>query len=166
MFRLHMTSSKPTWPLGCKENPEKQCGRCDKQTKFHLQTWFTWQIALRNSRVLGPRGGKYLEEFARYVYYKDGRFWKTPVHKNPDKNSTRDQYATYEPINGIIWTEAFPKFQRRHDLPDCSILCRDGYPVNIELDGDTFEVDEYSWPTMEAVLGLNERWRKAGRKAS
>lgn len=161
-MRLHMTSSKPTWPLGCKQNPEKQCGRCDKFTKYHLQTWFTWQIALRNSRVTGPRGGKYLEEFARYVYYKDGRFWKTPTHKSVERDSTRDEYTTYEPINGSIWT-VFPKFQQRHNLPDCTIICRDGYPVYIELDGETFEVNEVSWPAMEGYLGLDQHWRKARR---
>lgn len=162
MFRPIMTSNKPTWPLGCKENPEKQCGRCDKSTKFMLHTWFTWQIALRDSKVPGPRGGARLEQFARYVYYKDGRFWRAKTHKRPDRTSTRDEYASYEPVNGVIWT-VFPRYQARHNLPDASILCRDGYPSVLVMDEGEFQVDADTWPMMEGFLGLDQSYKRVRR---
>ena len=159
MFKPIITSSKPTWYLNTPDNPEKRCGRCDKSTEYALHTWFTWQVALRASKKKGPRGGERLEEFARYVYYKDGRFLRTKTHKRPDRGNTRASYSTYEPINGTIWT-VFPRFQARYGIPDATILCRDGYPVAVEIDDEAFTVTPEEWPAMEAFLGLDQYWRK------
>ena len=153
MCKRVLTSSKPTYYLNTERNPEKRCGG---HYKGMLHTWYTYQIALRNAK--GPRGGAWVQEFARHVYYKDGRFYMLKTHKSIERTATRDTYATMEPISGPIWT-VHPKYQARYNLPDAEIVLSDGVPVIVKVDGNEFEITPDEWPMVEGYLGLDEQYK-------
>ncbi len=150
--------------LNTDANPEATCGRNDKSTNHMLHTWMTYQIDLsthdrRGNELTGPRGGsKATRQFARYVYYdlEQKRFFGVLSNKNRERSGSMFKHGV---IEGMIWS-CFPDFQKRNNIPDCTIYCKDGYPAIVYIDGEQYPVDESTWPVMEAFLGFDEHWSR------
>lgn len=149
-------------------------GRCGEprwigERRF-LHVWYTYGIFLSYATdkimkelvaaktVTRRRTNKsVLYERARTVYYEHatGMFFIPASNKNAEKKG-----AAYElrPFHGTI-TTAWPEYQAKHGLVDAEIVCVEGLPVSIRIDGDAFSVTTDSWPSMEGFLGLNELWK-------
>lgn len=124
-----------------------------------LTTCFTDCISCR--LIVDDDGNDALAEFARNVYYThDGRFWTIKTFENPMREGN---YGEMIPMDGEIWTE-FPKYRAKWGIADARITCKMGIPVSITMDGETFEVNQASWPVIESFLRLDKLPRRSPRK--
>ena len=115
---------------------------------------------LKDDGEISRNRKRVLVERAYSVYYAGGLFYKACRRRNPEKSGA---YASFEPLNGTIWT-CRPDYQARYGLPDASIALIDGVPVCVRIDDESFDVTNDSWPTMEAFLGLDESYKRGGRR--
>lgn len=145
--------------LGDKRNPVPRYAkkRIDVGGTSVMLTRYTHEIALSKhwpsgGTVEGPRGGNAYREFARYVWYADGVFYRivrTSVAKNEFKNEL-------VPLSGYIWD--YHKEQTvAQGVPVAQMELHDGRPVSVTLDGESYEMDEFMWPMCEEMLYLDGR---------
>lgn len=127
--------------------------------KVHaMTTRYAWKMARRNAT--GPRGGRALEEHPRWVYYLEGRFYRSErVQTRPNEWSN-----VIVPLEGRMW-DIHPQQSAFEGIPSAAITCEDGWPVRVELDGTTYDMDESMWPMCEELLGIMVKPKaKCGRK--
>lgn len=122
-----------------------------------LTTRYTDKIKRRYCK--GPRGGKALQEYPRFVYYLGGRFYHTEKVRLDD--GTLRPYLI--PVNGAIW-DAHADQSRAEGVPVVQIICDDGAPVSVVMDGDKYDAAA-EWETFEAVLMLDKKPRKSPKKS-
>ena len=164
-----MSRDKMILRRGDEFNPEGRCGEPLKRGgKRYVHVWFTYESfksyatdkimdALMAAKVVTKRRSNetVLYERVRYIYYSDGRFYRPNSQRSSDRKG--DAYGLV-PYDGTIYT-CYPEYQARFGLPDCEIVCVDGWPVSLKIDNEEFVVDKYSWPSMEAYLGLDEQYK-------
>lgn len=146
------------------------------RTVSALETRYTPGIGTRP--CLGPRGGKnHSQCFYRYAYYWDGRFWE---HKNVIAADYSDILATdpwcdggisdkvfvnaLTPISGRI-TDKVPVQSMEKGIPVVSIVCEDGYPVQVRQYGEVIWDGDSPWSDMAHLLGLDKKKRKSPKAA-
>lgn len=120
-----------------------------------MTTRYTYEIALSkhwpdHSECTGPRGGKAVREFARYVWYANGMFYAVKrqlVGENKFGN-------TLVPLSGVIW-DCHSKQSESQGIPVVEITLKDGKPVSVLMDDTNVEVTKYTWPIAEELLYLN-----------
>lgn len=114
---------------------------------------------LRAAKVITSRRSPktVLYQRVRYVWYREGTFYAPDRSPNHEREGS---YAELSPIDGTIWT-CYPQWQSKRGIPDATIRCEGGRPVEVTVNGETFAVTDESWPTMESFLGLDESWKPA-----
>ena len=157
--------------LGEKGNPikryVKRVNKDNEQGVRVMSTRYCHERGWRNA--VGPRGGKAIREFARYVWYADGAFYsmRRVCHKHEDGSATFSNIL--EPITGTI-EDIHANQSRDTGIPVVNINCYMGIPVEIEVDGEWHEVDPDAWPNVESALYLDgrrlPRWTKGGQYAA
>lgn len=120
-----------------------------------MNTRYTYEIALSRhwpdrTECTGPRGGKAVREFARYVWYADGMFYKVK-RQLISENKFGNELV---PLNGIIW-DCHSKQTKTQGIPVVEITLRDGKPVSVLMDGQSIEVTDDTWAIAEELLYLN-----------
>ncbi len=131
--------------------------------KRYMLTRYTFEIALANhwadgSKVEGPRGGKAVREFARYVWYSHGRFYRVNRKRVAENTFVNEM----EPIHGTVWDCHVDQSDAQR-VPVASIECEDGRPTQVTLDGIPYQMDESMWPMCEEILYLDGRRCPNGR---
>lgn len=154
-----------TYKYGTRGNPVPRYRRkyLELDGKRPMLTRYTHEIALAShwsdgSRVEGPRGGKAVREFARYVWYADGRFYRVERASVGAGEYTN----ALVPIDGAIW-DCHKDQSSAQGVPIATIECNDGYPVNVTLDGAEYRMDQTMWPMCEELLYLDGRRCPNGR---
>ena len=148
---------KYTYKRGCEKNPVPDYHK--KYIEVHgkkvMTTRYTYEIALSKhwpdrSECTGPRGGKAVREFARYVWYADGMFYAVKR-----KCTGEDRFGNeLVPLSGVIW-DCHKAQTEAQGIPVVEITLKDGRPVSVLMDGDNIEVTDENWPIAEELLYLN-----------
>lgn len=165
-----MSRDKITLRIGSEFNPEKRVGeprKVDGESFMHV--WYTYEIftsyatdkmmqkLVEAGEVTSRRTNRsVLYERVRYVYYKDGVFYRAASNKNERREGSC--YNMF-PFDGTL-EPCYPKWCEAHGVPKATIRCTEGHPTSVELDGEVFEVTDESWPAMEAFLLLDGSWKK------
>ena len=148
-------------------NPEKRVGNAVRMNgERYLNTWYTYEVfrsyadedmmeRAYKAKLVTRRTKRALYERARTVYYRDGMFYRFRSNKNEQHEG--DMFLL-EPVEGELWCKA-PGYMERHGIPAANIVCEDGRPVRINVEGEWFAVNEVSWPAMEAYLRLDESYK-------
>ena len=156
--------------LGGKDNPIKRYTKRnntdnDKGIKVML-TRYCHETSWRKAK--GPRGGKAIREFARYVWYADGVFYQMRRVCNKNEDGTATFTNILEPVTGVI-TDIHGNQSRDTGIPVVSINCKNGVPIEVEFDGEWMEIGE-GWAYLEDVLYLDgkriPRWTKEAEYAA
>lgn len=150
--------------LGEKDNPIKRYTKRNNSDNEQgikvMLTRYCHETSWRKAK--GPRGGKAIREFARYVWYADGTFYgmRRVCHKHEDGTATFTNVL--EPITGTI-RDIHANQSRDTGIPVVNINCKDGAPVEVEYDGEWMEIGE-GWNYLEDLLYLDgkriPRWTK------
>ncbi len=150
---------------GCEGNPVPRYRKkyMDIDGLHLMLTRYTHEVSMTNhwpdgTRVTGPRGGRAVREFARYVWYSGGRFYRI-VRSNVSEN---EFVNVAEPIDGLIW-DCHVDQSVAQRVPVARIQCVDGQPVSVTLDGEAYEMDDTMWPMCEEILYLDGRRCPNGR---
>jgi hypothetical protein len=148
---------KYVYKRGCDKNPVPDYHK--KYIEVHgkkvMTTRYTYEIALSKhwpdrSECTGPRGGKAVREFARYVWYADGMFYAVKR-----KCTGEDRFGNeLVPLSGVIW-DCHKAQTEAQGIPVVEITLKDGRPVSVLMDGDNIEVTDENWPIAEELLYLN-----------
>ena len=122
-----------------------------------MLTRYTHEIALskhwsNGSTVEGPRGGNACREFARYVWYANGMFYRI-VRTNVARGEFKNELV---PLSGYIW-DYHETQTASQGIPVAQLELRDGRPVHVTIDGEGYEMDEFMWPMCEEMLYLDGR---------
>lgn len=104
------------------------------------------------SRVLGPRGGNAVREYARYVWYSNGRFYRI-IRRNVCEDTFKNEMV---PLSGRIW-DCHRSQTYSQGIPEAEIECDEGYPTKVTLDRESYPMNEGMWPMCEELLYLDGR---------
>lgn len=118
--------------------------------KHVLITRYTWRLGRRPCE--GPRGGRALREFARYVYYADGIFYRNDNVAIRDGEGVRFVNSLV-PIDGAIW-DAHPKQSMEQGIPVLTIYCLGGNPslaVNSAFPGSPTDSPIAAWTWRDGI---------------
>ena len=148
---------KYTYKRGCEKNPIPDYHKkyIEVQNTKVMTTRYPYEIALSKhwpdrSECTGPRGGKAVREFARYVWYADGMFYAVKR-----KCTGEDRFGNeLVPLSGVIW-DCHKAQTEAQGIPVVEITLKDGHPVSVLMDGDNIEVTDDNWPIAEELLYLN-----------
>lgn len=140
-------------------NRRRWCETADGQRVHAMTTRYCWEMAKRNAT--GPMGGRALEEHPRWVYYLEGRFYRSKRLK-----VSETQWANViVPLDGTMW-DVHPRQSEFEGVPVARITCDDGWPVRVFIDGEEHEMDASMWPMCEELLCIMRKRRaKPGPKA-
>jgi hypothetical protein len=122
----------------------------DGTTARALTTRYTYEQAMRSCK--GPRGGKAYRPFYRNVYYYDGKFYRAANMQHADGS----YYNTLAPITGGIYEipTSNRSSKKNAGVPVASIICENGTPKHIMLEGVEMPMSANAWAYCAELLGL------------
>lgn len=118
-----------------------------------LTTRYTYEQAMRPCE--GPRGGKAYKPFYRNVYYLEGQFYKACNLQREDGS----YFNSLAPITGGIFEipTSNRESKKNAPVPVAAIMCDNGYPRHISMDGEEMEISPSAWAYCAELLGLENR---------